>query len=146
MMQVQNVTRSITVRKRVANTIYHLFMLAVGFIMIYPLLWLVGSSFKPNGEIFTTASSIIPQTWTVEHYTIGWRGFGNFNFTTYFLNSLMIALIASAGMVISSALVAFGFARIQFKGRQFWFVLMLITMMLPGQVMMIPRFVLFNKM
>ena len=48
--------------------------------------------------------------------------------------------------MLSSAIVAFGFARIQFKGRQFWFVLMIITMMLPGQVLMIPRFVLFNNL
>lgn len=135
-----------TVRRRLSNTIYHVFMLLVGFIMVYPLLWLVSASFKPNSEIFTTASQLIPQSWTIDHYTIGWKGFGYYTFTTYFANSLLIALSSSVSMVLSSAIVAFGFARIRFRGRQFWFVLMLITMMPPGQVMMIPRFVLFNNM
>ena len=146
MVHIQQISGSVRFRRRFLRTVYHVFMLAVGFVMIYPLLWLVSSSFKPSGDIFTTASSLIPKTWTFEHYTVGWKGFGNYTFTTYFANSLMIAGISAVGMIFSSALVAFGFARIRFRGRQFWFVLMLITMMLPGQVMMIPRFVLFNNM
>ena len=109
-------------------------------------MWLLASSFKPNGEIFANASSLIPQEFTWKNYEMGWKGFGGYSFLNFFMNSLFVAGISALGMVLSSAVCAFGFARIQFKGRQFWFVLMIITMMLPGQVMMIPRFVLFNNM
>lgn len=145
-MTIQNVTHSVTVRRRVSTFIYHALMLLVSFMMLYPVLWLVASSFKPNGDIFSTATSLWPQNFTLEHYVVGWKGFGEYTFGTFFKNSLFVALLSSAGMVLSSALVAFGLARVRFKGRNFWFVAMVVTMMLPGQVMMIPRFVLFNKM
>lgn len=143
---MKNLTQSMSVRRTAGNTLYHVLMLFVSFAMLYPVLWLVASSFKPNGDIFSTATALIPADFTLEHYVDGWRGFGEYSFTTFFSNSLFIALLSSVGMVFSSAMVAFGLARLRFKGRNFWFVLMVVTMMLPGQVMMIPRFVLFNNM
>lgn len=114
--------------------------------MVYPVLWLIASSFKPNGDIFTTATSLWPENFTIEHYITGWKGFGGYTFSTFFKNSLFVSILASIGMVMSSAIVAFGMARIRFKGRNFWFIVMIVTMMLPGQVMMIPRYVLFNNL
>ncbi len=143
---MKNITQSVSAQKRLSRIVYHTLMVLSSFIMLYPVLWMIASSFKPNGDIFSTASSLIPANFTIEHYIDGWRGFGNYTFGTFFRNSLFVAVLASIGMVFSSAVVAFGLARIRFKGRQFWFVLMIVTMMLPGQVMMIPRFVLFNKM
>ena len=143
---INDLRHSVSARRRISTLIYHLLMLIVSFAMLYPVLWLVASSIKPNGDIFSTATSLIPQNFTLEHYKIGWKGFGGYSFTTFFKNSLFVAILSSIGMTLSSALVAFGLARIRFRGRNFWFVLMVVTMMLPGQVMMIPRFVLFNKM
>lgn len=143
---INTIRHSASARRRTGTTIYHLLMLIVSFIMLYPVLWLVASSFKPNGDIFSTATSLIPQNFTLEHYEIGWKGFGGYTFLTFFKNSLLVATLSAIGMTLSSALVAFGLARIRFKGRSFWSVVMVVTMMLPGQVMMIPRFVLFNKM
>lgn len=137
---------SVSLHKRVSNTVYHVLMLLLGILMIYPMVWMLSASLKPNGEIFANAASLIPSAPTLEHYAVGWKGFGGYSFGRFFLNSIFVATLSSLGMVISSAIVAFGFARIRFKGRQFWFVMMVITMMLPGQVMMIPRFVLFNSM
>lgn len=145
-MTIKNITHSVSARRAVGTTVYHVLMLIVSFLMLYPILWLVASSFKPNGDIFSTATSLIPKNFTIEHYITGWKGFGNYTFGTFFKNSILVAVLSSVGMVFSSALVAFGLARIRFKGRNFWFVMMIITMMLPGQVMMIPRFVLFNNM
>lgn len=136
--------QSISLRRKAGSTVYHVLMFLFSLLMIYPLLWLISSAFKPNGEIFSNAASLLPKEFTWEHYTTGWKGFGGFTFTGFFTNSLFIALTSAFGMVISSAFIAFGFARINFKGRGFWFVMMIVTMMLPGQVMMIPRFVLFN--
>ena len=145
-MLMKYISPSMSRRRAVSTTIYHVLMLLVSFLMLYPVLWLIASSFKPNGDIFTTATSLIPAQSTLEHYIKGWQGFGGYTFTVFFKNSLFVAILSAIGMTISSALVAFGLARIRFKGRNVWFVLMIITMMLPGQVMMIPRFVLFNKM
>lgn len=145
-MTIKNIRHSVSAQRNISTVLYHTFMLLVGFVMLYPVLWLVSSSFKPNGDIFTTATALIPKDFTIEHYIVGWKGFGGYTFGKFFSNSLFVALLSSAGMVISSAFVAFGLARIKFKGRNFWFVMMIITMMLPGQVMMIPRFVLFNSM
>ena len=138
--------RNTKVQRRINTSIYHVLMLLLSLLMIYPLLWMVASSFKPNGEIFTRASTLIPLSPTSEHYTTGWRGFGGYTFGNFFANSLFVAILSALGMMFSSAIVAYGFARIRFRGRQFWFTAMIVTMMLPGQVMMIPRFVLFNKM
>lgn len=139
-------TQSVTARRRTGSLLYHVFMFVFAFFMVYPLLWLISSSVKQNAEIFTNASSLIPQQFTLEHYTTGWKGFGGFAFSSFFGNSLFVALVSTFGAMASSALVAFGFARIRFAGRNIWFVAMILTMLLPGQVMMIPRFVLFNSL
>lgn len=140
------ITARVSTRKRISTVLYHFFMILGSFLMLYPLLWLVSSSFKPNTEIFVNSTSLIPITFTTEHYVTGWKGFGGFTFSLFFRNSLFIATTSTIGMVISSALVAFGFARLRFPGRNIWFIAMIMTMLLPGQVMMIPRFVLFNNM
>ena len=133
-------------RKRVTTTVYHVLVTAASLMMLYPLFWMLSSSFKPNAEIFVTVGNLIPETFTTENYVNGWRGFAGLSFGVYFRNSLIVATLSSLGAVISSAMVGFGLARLHFPGRNAWFVAMIITMMLPGQVMMIPRFVLFNRM
>ena len=133
-------------RKRVTTTVYHVLVTAASLLMLYPLFWMLSSSFKPNAEIFVTVGNLIPETFTTENYLNGWRGFAGLSFGVYFRNSLIVATLSSLGAVISSAMVGFGLARLHFPGRNAWFVAMIVTMMLPGQVMMIPRFVLFNKM
>ena len=133
-------------RKRVTATVYHVLVTAASLLMLYPLFWMLSSSFKPNAEIFVTVGNLIPEIFTTENYINGWRGFAGLSFGVYFRNSLIVATLSSLGAVISSAMVGFGLARLHFPGRNAWFVAMIITMMLPGQVMMIPRFVLFNKM
>ena len=85
---INDLRHSVSARRRISTLIYHLLMLIVSFAMLYPVLWLVASSFKPNGDIFSTATSLIPQNFTLEHYKIGWKGFGGYSFTTFFKNSL----------------------------------------------------------
>lgn len=137
---------SIKRRKIVTSVVYHVLVAASSVFMLYPLLWMLSSSFKPNTEIFTTVTSLIPKTFTLENYINGWRGFGGLDFGVFFKNSILIAVLATVGATFSAAFVAFGFARLHFPGRNIWFVAMIITMMLPGQVLMIPRYVLFNSM
>ena len=137
--------KSVTLRRRFGTATYYIVMTILSLAMLYPFAWLISSSLKPNAEIFSNASRLIPEHPTLEHYVTGWKGFGGLDFGVFFGNSLFIAILSTVGMTISSALIAFGFARIQFKGRQLFFAMMIITMLLPGQVLMIPRFVLFNS-
>jgi multiple sugar transport system permease protein len=125
---------------------FHTAVVALGFVMIYPLLWMLASSFKGPSEIWTNVSSLIPREFTLENYVIGWRGFGGVTFTTFFRNSLFVTGISTVATVFSSAVVAYGFARIRFAGRGFWFALMLATLMLPIQVQIIPQYLVFNKL
>ncbi|HZJ83288.1 MAG TPA: carbohydrate ABC transporter permease [Clostridia bacterium] len=133
-------------KKRNINRLsYHVFMLVFSLLMLYPVLWMIFSSFKPNPDIFRTAHALIPLKWTIENYFSGWRGFGGTAFDVFFLNSLYYSVVGTIGTVVSSLMVAYGFARIKFKGRNIWFACMMITMMLPMQVVMIPQFIIFHK-
>jgi len=133
-------------RRRISAAIYHTVIILFGFVMLYPLLWMVASSFKPNKEIFTNAHSLIPQVFYPQNYATGWQGFAKISFSTFFQNSFYISILSTIGAVISSSFVAFGFARLKFKGRNLWFVLMLLTMMLPGQILMIPQYLVFHTL
>lgn len=133
-------------RKIIINSIYHVFMFGFGLLMIYPVLWMFFSSFKPNEDIFATAEILIPATWTVNNYLSGWAGFGGTSFNTFFKNSFFYALLATIGTVTASLLVAYGFARIKFVGRNIWFACMMTTLMLPMQVIIIPQFIMFHKL
>ena len=133
-------------RNKVQNIVYNIFMFILGIIMIYPVLWMVSSSFKEPADIFTTMGTLIPPRFTLENYIEGWKGFGNVSFATFFKNSFIVAGIGTIGAIISSALVAYGFARIPFKGRDLWFAAMMMTMMLPFQVQIIPQYIMFNKL
>jgi len=114
--------------------------------MIYPVLWMFSSSFKDNTAIFSDALSLMPTEWNFGSYKTGWAGFGGITFATFFTNSFIIAGLSTVGAVMSSALVAFGFARIPFRGQKLWFALMIATLMLPFQVIMVPQYVLFNHL
>lgn len=133
-------------KRTVKAVIYHILVFAVGLVMIYPLIWMVMSSFKPTNTIFQTAGSLIPETFTFENYINGWKGFAKVTFATFFKNSLFISVVATIGTVISSAIVAYGFARFKFKGKKLLFSAMLLSMMLPAQVLMIPQYLWYQKL
>ncbi len=116
---------------------------AVSFIMLYPLLWMVSSSFKPENEIFAT-TSLIPQEFTLDAYRRGWNGL-SVSFGHMFLNSLLISVLVVVGNLISCSMAAYAFTRLQFKGRGFWFALMLGTLMMPQHAVLIPQYLMFLK-
>ena len=104
-------------KKRILQKIlYHVVVIAIGFLMIYPLLWMVMSSFKETSTIFLTAGSLIPEKFTLANYATGWKGFAKISFGTFFKNSAFITVVATIGTVISSSLVAFGLSRCRFRG------------------------------
>ena len=114
--------------------------------MIYPLIWMFFSSFKESSKVLTTVSQLFPDKWEFSNYLNGWAGFGGTTFTTFFRNSIIVTVISVIGNVIASAMAAYGFSRLKFKGRNFFFVCMIITMMIPSQVLTVPQYVIFNKL
>ena len=133
-------------KKTISNIIYHILVCAFGLVMIYPLVWMVMSSFKDTNTIFTTATSLIPEKFTLQNYVNGWKGFAKVGFGTFFKNSLFISITATIGTVLSSSVVAYGFARCKFPGRKLLFAAMLASMMLPAQVLMIPQYLWYQKL
>lgn len=134
-----------TQRKRLGRVIFHIVVIFLCFLMLYPLLWMIAGSFKTQQDIFQNPTRLIPTSFYPQNYINGWRGFGNTSFATFFFNSICITAIAVVGQVASSAIIAYGFARIRFKGKVFWFSLMLITMMMPAQVLIIPQYIMFHR-
>jgi multiple sugar transport system permease protein len=132
--------------KKLKWPIYHIFVAGLALVMVYPVLWLLMSSFKQSNLIFATADSLIPQPWIWENYKIGWMGIAGQSFGTYIMNSLEIVVLSTIGAVFSSAFIAFGFARLKFVGKTFWFGIMMVTLMLPHDVVLVPQYILFAKM
>jgi multiple sugar transport system permease protein len=132
-------------RARVRTAAFHVFVALTSFAMIYPILWLAANSFKGSAELWQKVYSLIPQNFTLENYRNGWKGFGGISFSIFFRNSIVYASVATVLAVVSSALVAFGFARIEFRGRNLLFACMLATLMIPPQIQIIPQYVLFAK-
>ena len=127
----------------VRHTLTHLFIIALGLVMIYPILWMIVSSFKPNNMIFSDPG-IIPKALTVENYITGWKGYAGVSFGRFFINSLLMCAAAVIGNLIACTMAAYAFARLKFPGKSFLFGVMMVTLMLPTHVTIVPRYILFN--
>jgi multiple sugar transport system permease protein len=130
----------------VATVVYHIGVLALGILMLYPIVWLFASSLKAPDEIWTTVRSLIPQELHLENYVNGWKGYGGISFGVFFKNSFIYAGLGTLFTVTASAVVAYGFSRVTFRGRNFWFALMMMTLMLPTQVLLIPQYIIFSQL
>jgi multiple sugar transport system permease protein len=128
-------------RKRLTSIVAHVLLIGASIIMLYPLLWMLSASFRPENEIFNS-DSLWPSAVSLHGYISGWFGLSR-SFDTFFVNSLLISLLCVAGNLFACSLTAFAFSRLEFWGRGFWFALMLGTLMLPYQVTLIPQYVLF---
>lgn len=117
---------------------------AVSVLMLYPLLWLVGATFKSNAEIFTEIG-FIPSGLSLDAYVKGWQTSTEYTFATYFLNSFLITLPRIVVTVISCVLVAYAFARFEFFAKKTLFAVMVGTMMLPLIVLRLPQYLMFRE-
>lgn len=86
---------------------------------LYPVIWLFVSSFKESASIFTTSHSLIPDPFILSNYAEGWKGIAGQPFLTFIKNSAIVVGLSTIGAVMSSAVIAYGFARIPFKGKNF---------------------------
>jgi multiple sugar transport system permease protein len=118
----------------------------VGVLCFLPFFWTVSTALKTNPEIFSRQMVWLPAAPRWENFRIGWTAISSFTFTTFFKNSLVLVLINLVGYFLSSTLVAYGFARMKFALRRFWFIVLLATMMLPAQVTMVPTYILWSRL
>ena len=119
----------------------HSVLIAASFIMLYPLLWMAASAFKPEASIFTDLS-IWPHSLNPSNFIEGWTAL-EVSFSRFYWNSFLIAVLVVIGNVISCSMAAFAFARLQFRGKNILFAMMMMTLMLPYHVTLIPQYVLF---
>jgi multiple sugar transport system permease protein len=139
-----------TPRRRVKRKTWHtviwlVVLLALAAVVLYPLVWLFLSTFKPNAE-FGQNQGLIPQNPTFDNYVKVMEGIAGTPMWKFFLNSLIIAVGSVIGTVVSSALAAYAFARIQFKGLGIFFAAMIGTLLLPFHVVIIPQYIIFNNL
>lgn len=120
-------------------------LIGVGFLMLYPLLWMVGGAFRPNHEIFSSIG-FIPQHPTLEGFTKGWHTSTEYTFARYLLNTFAIIVPKVIVTVVSSVLVAFGFARFNVPGKRVLFGLLIATILLPKSVLLVPQYLMFREL
>ena len=132
--------------KKVNSVIFHVACLGFGLISLYPLFWMLASSFKESAKVFVDAYNLFPNPAHFENYVRGWKGFGGLSFAVYFKNTFIVVLLTTLGALLSCSIIAYGFARQKFKFKNFWFVTVMITMMLPGQIIMIPQYIIFHAL
>ncbi|WP_255950831.1 carbohydrate ABC transporter permease [Streptomyces odontomachi] len=129
---------------RVTSLLKHALLIALTLTMLYPLLWLLISSFRPNELIFRDSGLSLHHL-TLANYSNGWSALGS-PFGKYLVNSALLVLGAIVGNLFSCSLAAYAFARLRFRGRRLLFALMLGTIMLPIHVIIVPQYVLFSQL
>ncbi|MCA5892296.1 carbohydrate ABC transporter permease [Isoptericola sp. NEAU-Y5] len=127
--------------RRVAR---HVALIAFGLIMLYPLLWMLASSFKPTDLIFREPG-LIPTELDLGNYTDGWNALLH-PFGHYLMNSALVVLGCVLGNLVSCSMAAYAFARLKFRGRGIWFAVMLMSIMLPIHVIIVPQYILFSSL
>jgi multiple sugar transport system permease protein len=124
------------------KSITYLLLIVIGLMMCFPFYWLVRSSVMSRGEIFSMPIVWWPSEFHFENY---FKAFTAVDFPLYFKNTLILVGLNVVGVVFSNSFIAFGFSRIQFRTRDFWFGLVLATMMIPGIVLFIPQFIFWKE-
>jgi multiple sugar transport system permease protein len=142
-------TRSRPAQKRgrgfnpVTSVIKHILLVAASLLMVYPLLWMLVSSFRPTDEIFRD-TTLFPKNLTLDNYVYGWSALDQ-PFSGYLINSGIVVLGCILGNVVSCSLAAYAFARLKFTGKNIMFAIMLLTIMIPYHVVLIPQYILFQQ-
>jgi multiple sugar transport system permease protein len=139
-----------TAKSPFARLIVHLVLIAGALLFLFPLLWMVSTSLKPIEQTMQMPPDLLPAAPRWENYgrAVLYQSdaLGYVPFLLYARNTLYVAVLAVAGTVISNALVAYGFARLQWPGRDLLFVVTLATMMIPFTVLIVPTYALFKTL
>ncbi|MEH7095790.1 carbohydrate ABC transporter permease [Neobacillus vireti] len=133
---------SVKVRKRISQTIVTIILILGSLLILSPVWWMFATSVKSMGEIMQFPPTFIPKEWHFKNYIQTWKAAP---FTRYLFNTLLITFCVVIGNVLSNSFIAYGFAKIRFRGRNVLFAVVLATMMIPGFVTMIPHYVMYSK-
>lgn len=126
-----------------SKSLIYLLLLAGSVVFIMPFMWMVSTSLKPSNEVFSWPPQFLPTRFVWQNYIEGWT---ILPFNTFLRNSLIVTIANVVGNLISCSIVAFGFARLRARGREFLFLLVLGTLMIPREVTIVPTFILFSKL
>ena len=118
------------------------FLSIFSLIMMYPMGWTMMTAFKTNADIRLNRTKFFPREWSIDGFI---TAFEKAPVGRWFLNSILITAIITIAIILSSTLIGYVFAKFEFKGKKLLFVIMLATMMVPGQVTMIPRYLMIQK-
>jgi multiple sugar transport system permease protein len=121
----------------------HAGLLLLTLVMLYPVIWMVVSSLRPNEEIFRSPG-VIPDSFRFGNYSEGWTALSS-PFGHYLINSAIVVAGCIVGNLVSCSMAAYAFARLEFTGKKLWFAIMLGTIMLPIHVIIVPQYVMFSQ-
>lgn len=130
-------------KKVVSRSIIYLFLIIGAVFILVPFFWMLSTSLKASNEVLIMPPKWIPSKLMWENYRIAWQAAP---FKTYFKNSIIVTVCVTIGELITTILAAFAFSRIEFKGRDLIFTILVATMMVPGEVLTIPNFVTLSKL
>ncbi len=130
-------------RRAARGLVTHAFLFATGISFLMPFIWMISTSLKTSQQVFVWPPVWIPNPVAWDNYV---KAMVTVPFLVYLQNTLYIAVANVLGILISCPVVAYGLARIRWPGRDFLFIVVLASMMLPGEVTMIPLFMIFNSL
>lgn len=128
-----------SVRKGAAAVVRHAFLIVAAALMVTPFIYMISTSFKSQAYVLTVPPQFIPDPATLDNYVQVWN---TQNFGRYFLNSLLVAVTSTFLSVLLSAMMAYAFARFEFRGRKLLFRVVLLGLMVPTMMLIIPQFIL----
>ena len=133
-------------KKYLAKFLQYAVLIFVGFFMVYPLLWMIGASFKTNSEIFSSVG-FIPKNPTIDGFKNAMKNYGGqINIWKSLLNTYKYVIPKVVFTIFSATITAYGFGRFNFKGKNFLFAVLMSTLFLPQVVLNVPQYQLFNKL
>jgi multiple sugar transport system permease protein len=141
MVKVQGMNRYRAV-KFTEKFILHLVLMIGGLLMIFPLIWMVVSSFKPSLEVISVDFRFLPRTWTLRNYV---RVFKEVKMARAYINSIVVSTAVTVLVLLSATASGYLFAKLRFRGRELLFFLVLASVMIPTQIVIIPLYILINK-
>ena len=132
-------------KRTIGTFLRYVLLIAVGIIMVYPLIWMVGASFKTNSEIFSSVG-FIPKNPVITGYVKGFAGYEGMTLLHFMANTYKIVLPKVIVTLVSATITAYGFARFDFFGKKFSFAVLMSTLFLPQVVLNVPQYILFNEL
>jgi oligogalacturonide transport system permease protein len=132
-------------KRQIYTVIKYLVLIAVGIFMVYPLLWMLSSTFKENNEIFS-GLGLIPKEPTLDGYKNAMNNYGgDINIWTSMINTYLYVIPRVFFTVVSATVTAYGFGRFNFRGKKFLFALLMSTLFLPQVVLNVPQYIMYNE-